>query len=255
MSYILDKHRSGELLKGLENLNFSEKEAAVYMALLHIGQTGSSKIVKATGLHGQYVYQALGSLEGKGFVRHEVVGGRKKFSAKSPALLVRQAEERRIQAEILSSRLNDMMVLPPEQTFEVYQGQEAYIAHEFAIMRQAPENCELLVIGGSGDKFNEQMGDRLKEYASLQLKKKISIRYIGAEDQRTTMPQTHGGRQDFKLRYLPGLFTGQVNTNVWPDALGFNIYGDPVTRFTVFSKVVAGSYAQFFETLWKIARE
>jgi predicted transcriptional regulator len=255
MSYILDKQKEAEVLSGLKSLNFDEKKAAVYLALLHLGQVGSSKIVNATGLHGQFVYLALAKLEEKGFVQHVIVGGRKKFSAKSPALLVRVAEEKRIQAEVLSSKLSEIMVLPPEQTFEVYQGQEAYVAHEFAMLRQTPENGELLVIGGAGDRFNECMGEKLREYSSLQIKKNISIRYIGSEDQRPTMSETHGRRKNFKVRYLPGLFTGQVNTNVWPGSLGFNLYGDPVTRFTVFSKTMAESYAQFFETLWKLARE
>ena len=76
-----------------------------------------------------------------------------------------------------------------------------------------------------------------------------------SEGQRASMPQTHGKRKLFEVRYLPGLFTGQVNTNVWSDAIGFNIYCEPVTRFIIWNPVVAGSYAQFFETLWKLARQ
>ncbi len=146
------------------------------------------------------------------------------------------------------------MVLPSDQQFEVFQGKESYIAHEFDLLEQAKEGSELLVIGGAGDRFNETMGERLSAYAALQAKKQISIRYIGSESQRAAMPELHGRRKLFQTRYLPGLFTGQVNTNVWPDVLGFNIFGEPVTRFTIWSPVVAGSYRQFFETLWKMAK-
>src|SRR3989344_5402504 len=187
---MFDKKEESKILDGLQMLGLSEKEAAVYVSLLKLGEGGSSKIIKDAELHGQYVFQ----------------------------------------------------------------GKESCTAHEFEMLEKAPEGSELLVIGGTGDKFNETMAERLGEYVSLQVKKNIRVRYIGSEGQRATMPQMHGRRKLFEARYLPGLFTGQVNTNVWPDSIGFNIFGEPVTRFTIWNPVVAGGYRQFFETLWKLAR-
>ncbi|MBU6500471.1 MAG: hypothetical protein KGJ89_01405 [Patescibacteria group bacterium] len=252
---MLDEINSKKLNRELQALGLDRKSAAVYMSLLHLGEVGSSKIINDTDLHGQYVYQSLEKLEKMGLAQHIIKRGRKKFTAKSPSVLVKLAEEQKIQAEKLAGELNKLMILPPEQTFEIYQGSESYISHEFDLINRAPENCELLIIGGSGDKFNDEMGERLKEYTGIQFKKNISMRYIGSEDQRAAMPQMHGPRRNFKIRYLPGLFTGQVNTNLWPDILGFNIYGEPVTRFTISSKIVAESYKQFFETLWGLAKE
>jgi sugar-specific transcriptional regulator TrmB len=244
-----------ELNKRLESLGLDKKSAQVYLALLELGEVGSSKIIKNTGLHGQYVYQSLEKLEKEGLVQHVIKNGRKKFSAKSPSILVRMAEKQKIEAENLVSDLNKFMLLPPEQTFETFQGRESYIAHEFDLIEHAPENCELSIIGGQGDRFNEEMGKNLKRYIEVQNKKNINIRYIGSDNQRDIMSELHGPRQNFKIKYLPGLFTGQVNTNIWPDVLGFNIYGEPVTRFTVFNKLIAESYKQFFETLWNLAEE
>jgi len=243
-----------EIQNGLEKLGLSDKEAKVYIALLKLGEVGSSKIIREAELHGQYVYQTLESLEERGLVQHVIKHGRKKFSAKSPQVLTRLIDQQKTIAESVASKLQELMVLPPDQRFEVFQGRESYVAHEFDLLEQAQEGSELLVIGGTGDKFNETMGNRLGEYAALQIKKNIIIRYLGSEGQRADMPQIHGRRKLFEARYLPGLFTGQVNTNVWPNCLGFNIFGEPVTRFTIWSPVVAGSYRQFFETLWKIAK-
>jgi sugar-specific transcriptional regulator TrmB len=244
-----------ELKSELQNLGLDKKSANVYLSLLKLGEVGSSKIIKDTGLHGQYVYQSLEKLEKEGLAQHVIKHGRKKFTAKPPSVLVRVAEQNKIRAEGLVSKLNDFLLLPPEQKFEVYQGRESYIAHEFEMIKNAPENFELLVIGGAGDRFNEEMGGTLKEYIKIQNEKNISIRYIGSNDQRDVMPELHGPRKNFKIRYLPGLFTGQVNTNIWSQTISFNIYGEPVTRFTIFNKTVAESYKQFFETLWNLAKE
>lgn len=244
-----------EIISSLEKLGLSEKEATVYVSLLRLGEVGSSKIITDTELHGQYVYQALQGLEQKGLSQHVMKRGRKKFSAKSPQTLRRLIEEQRALADSVASKLQEIMILPPEQRFEVFQGRESYVAHEFDLLKQAKQGSELLVIGGTGDRFNETMGKQLFEYAALQVKKNITVRYLGSEGQRASMSDMHGQRKLFEIRYLPGLFTGQVNTNVWPDCLGFNIFGEPATRFTIWSPVVAGSYRQFFETLWKMGRE
>lgn len=251
---MFDKNKINDLIKDMSLLGLSEKEARVYLSLLRLGEAGSSKVIKETNLHGQYVYQAFDKLEQRGLVQHVIKRGRRKFTAKSPSMLIRLAEEQKIYAENLVSQLHEVIVLPPEQAFEVYQGKEAYIVHEFDMLERVTNNCELLIIGGPGDKFNDCMKGRLQEYILLQTKKNVSMRYIGSENHRQLTEQMHGGRKNFSIRYLPGLFTGQVNTNIWSDALGFNVYGDPVTRFTIFSSVIAESYKQFFETLWKLAR-
>lgn len=251
---MIDKNNMEEILDSLIGLGMDLKEAQVYLSLLLLGEVGSSKIIQQTGLHGQYVYQSLDRLESRGFVQHVIKRGRKKFSAKNPKVLTRLAEEKKIMAENLVSKLNKILVLPPDQHFEIFQGKESYIAHEFELLKNSMEGSILMIIGGSGDKFNENMGERLGEYSRLHISKGINIRYIGSEVQRSDMTKMHGSRKNFEIRYLPGLFTGEVNTNIWPDALGFNIYSEPVTRFTIWNPVVAQSYAKFFETLWSLAK-
>lgn len=253
MSINIDKNENSEIRANLKSLGLGEKESIVYVALLGLGETGSSKIIKKTSLHGQFVYTALESLEQKGLVQHVVKRGRKKFSAKNPKMLVQLIDRQKRMAEEVAETLNEMILMPARNEFEVFQGNESYAAHEFDLLSQAPEGCELLIIGGMGDKFSENMGDEIKMYERLRLAKKITVRYIGSADQKEYLEKNKRTRQFFDYRVLPGLFTGMVNTNIWPEAIGFNIFGEPVTNFTISSSVIAGSYKQFFETLWKLA--
>jgi sugar-specific transcriptional regulator TrmB len=251
MSNNLDKTK---IISDLERLGLSPKEAAVYVALLGLGEVGSSKIIEKTGLHGQYVYQALDALEKRGLAQHVIRNGRRKYSAQPPRTLTRLIDQQKRLADEVAETLSKMVVVPTEQAFEVYQGSDSYIAHEFDMLDRAKPDSTLLVVGGTGDAFVKTLGMRIGEYDTLRRKKKIAVRYIGSEDQRETLRKTHGLRQNFEFRLLPGLFTGLVNTNVWPDSVAFNIYGEPVSRITISSKVVAESYAQFFETLWKLGK-
>ena len=76
----MSKNIDKSLINNLEKLGLNHKEALVYIDLLTKQRpVGSSKIVHSTGLHGQFVYDSLYSLEDKGLVKHSVANGRKKF--------------------------------------------------------------------------------------------------------------------------------------------------------------------------------
>jgi sugar-specific transcriptional regulator TrmB len=249
---MFDEIENRKILNDLQSLGLREKEGLVYLALLELGEVGTAKIIKKSALHGQYVYDCLESLEEKGLVQHMIKNGRKKFIAKNPSTLVGLIDRQKAIASSVAEKLKEVMVMPPHQHFETYQGNESYLAYEFEVLRNTPNESELLIIGGSGDDFANVMEKNLHEYEKLRIAKKISIRYIGSENQKKQLMQSKNHRELFEYKILPGLFTGMVNTNIWPFSIGFNIFGSPVTAFSISNPIIAGSYKQFFETLWKL---
>ncbi len=238
----------------LEQLGLETKEALVYLALLRLGTVGTSKLIEATGLHGQYVYQALSALEYRGLAAHAVIRGRKKFHANHPKTLVHVAEEQIRRAQEVVQQLQKQHLLPVDSVFEVYQGQESFIAHEEELLHHATSNSELLVIGGAGDRFVELMGTTFGSYELSRRKKNISVRYLGSQDQQDKLKKERADRFLFQARVLPGSFTGLVNTNIWSDTVNLNTFATPITSFVLRSAVVAESYRSFFETVWQIAK-
>ena len=253
---MIDEKEKLKIIKNLTSLGLSEKDAEVYFALFKIGEVGSSKIIQETQLHGQFVYNSLLNLEEKGLIQHVIKKGRKKFSAKSPDILLNLIKFQESVAIETANRLSQLMVMPKEQRSETFQGLESYIAHEFDLLESAPTNSHLLIIGGQGNKFAKLMGENLKRYQKISADKGMDVRYIGSRDEINGTEGLEYQRQhrpNFNYRILPGLFTGLVNTNIWTDALNLNIYGEPVTSFTIYNKEIAESYRQFFETLWNMA--
>lgn len=243
------------LLSELERLGLSRKESVVYLALLEHGSVGSSKIIEATELHGQFVYQALTSLEQRGLVAHAVVRGRKKFHATHPRTLVRVAEQQVHLAEQVVEQLQSLTLAPSPSTFEIYQGQEAFVAHEEELLRSAATKSELCVIGGQGDRFIELMGNAYGPYEFLRRKKEIYVRYLGSVEQADALKRAQADRFLFEARVLPTSFTGLVNTNIWPERVNLNTFGTPITSFVLSSNEVAKSYRGFFEALWTLAKK
>lgn len=252
MSNFLDESSYQKVHRNLVTLGLKPHEASVYIALLVLGQVGSSQIIKMTGLHGQYVYQSLYALAEKGFVSHVIINGRKKFSAKHPSVLSTILDQQRELATSTVQDLETVFNVPAPQQFDVFQGEQSYIRYEFQSLMNAEKQAIVCIIGGVGDHFPQIMGPHMSEYERIRKQKQITIQYLGSSEQKKELSSMKTTRPFFDFRVLPGLFTGLVNTNIWPDHVGLNLFGSPIVCFSITNHLVADSYRGFFNTLWEI---
>src|SRR3989344_6250092 len=186
MSKNTDELENRHLLKQLEEIGLSEKEARVYLALLPYRDIGSSKLIRATGLHGQFVYDALAKLEEKGLARHVVQNGRKKFSANTPNRLLSLAEEKRLAAHALAKELQGRFAGEREQDVEIFQGDSAFVAQQFELLRRQPNGTDIKVIASESDRYQATIETEgsWEEYLSIMREKNLRVRYLGSEAQR-----------------------------------------------------------------------
>lgn len=254
MPKYLDKKEGQKVIEELVALGLSEKEARVYFVLLPWRDVGTSKIVLATGLHSQFVYLSLDRLEKLGLVKYVIQKGRRKYSANTPSRLLSLVEEKKLLAQHAARELASRFAGEHEQDFEVFQGDSAFVAHEFMQIEQANEGSSIDVIGGTGDRFFITLGSDVDEYERVRKEKNITVRYIGAEPQRISLEKMAQERKDFSFRIFPGLSTGLVNTNIREDSVTFNIFGEPVLAFTLRNKAVSESHHHFFEGLWNVSQ-
>lgn len=105
-----------ELQSELEQLGFSERQAAVYVALLRFGKTGVQPLALALGMPRASCYDALQQLVQQGLVKSMTERGQQVFVTESPdrigTLLNLQLEEvqaRRRRAELFLPRLEALL--------------------------------------------------------------------------------------------------------------------------------------------------
>jgi len=175
MSKNIDEKKESTILDDLFYLGLSGKEAQIYLALMKLGEVGTSKICNETSLHRQFVYQFLDSLEKKGLVQHVLIRGRKKFSAKNPEVLNKMLELKQQVAERVIGNIKQIIKLPEEQAVEVNQGDGSYVISAFKLLETTPEGSEVLVISGKGDRYVDILGDKFLEYEKLRTKRNISV--------------------------------------------------------------------------------
>ena len=239
-----------DLLKKLEGVGLNEKESRVYLALLPRQDVGTSKIIRATGLHGQFVYNALDRLEEVGLAKHVTQNGRKKFSANTPQRLLSLVEDKRLAAHSVARELQNRFSGAHEQDFEIFQGESAFIAHEFNLLEEMPEGSTVDVLGGGGSNYINTIGSEMDEYERLRNSRNIKVRYISAAEQGESLRKMAATRENLEYRVFPHLAKGLVDTDIWLDKVILNFYGTPLLSFTLKSKEIANSYQQFFEALW-----
>ena len=256
MSKNLDQNTI-DLIKNLETLGLSEKEALVYLALLPRRDTGSSKLIYATGLHKQFVYNALGKLEELGLAKHGIQNGRKKFSANSPQRIVTIIEEKKMAAQNMAKELQKRYAGAHEQDAEVFQGDAAFMMRQMQILERVPENSRICVIASATERYSQTFkeNDLWDEWERIRIQKNIWINYLGSESQLETLKKREKTEKLFDYRILPGQATGLMNTDIWDDIVSFNIFGDPTLCITITGKEITDGYRQFFETLWKLGKK
>ncbi len=256
MSKKIDTSKESDLVQRLENIGLTQKEARVYVALLPHRDIGSSKLIRMTGLHGQFVYDALAKLEDRGLAKHVVQNGRKKFSANAPSRILSLVEEKRFAAQTVIQQLQSKFAGAHEQNVEVFQGDGAFVAHQMDLYDKQPENSSIDVIASSSERYEQifRTEGQWDEFLRLLKKRNIKVRYIGEESQRPNLEgRTKTDIWDYRI--LPGHATGLMNTDIWHDNVTLNIYGNPVLCITITGKEIAEGYRQFFETLWNIAKK
>lgn len=252
MSKEIDDIGNKDLYKKLEELGLTDKEARVYIALLPRQDTGTSNLIRATGLHGQFVYMALERLEELGLAKHVVQSGRKKFSANPPERIVSLVKEKELTAHTIVRQLHERFAGKHEQSFEVFQGDSAFVAHEFALLEACPEGSSIDILAGNGDKYVEIFGHELNDYERIRIERRVRLRYIsmsGNPNYLKIMAQT---RPFFEYRVLPQS-ASEVDMDIYGDKINFMIYGSPVVAFTFTNKKIAEGYKGFFEVLWNLS--
>lgn len=250
MSKNIDEKEKQDLLRNLESFGVSGRSGEVYLSLLSKKEAGISVLERETGLHRQIIYNALHDLEATGLAKHAVFNGRKRFSAQPPRRLQALVDEKQRLAQELIGNLSALALPGQKQEFEVFQGESAFVAHEMQSLIDA-EECETLsILASNWARFYTLMEYKIDAYEKLRVAKKIRLRIIGLDQQKSLMKSAEAKRPLFEYRIVPGLKNGLMDTNIWKSSISFNFFGNPPIIFDLKNEEVAQSQQTFFDSLW-----
>lgn len=237
----------------LEEIGLTKKEAEVYQALLRLGNSPVSKLLAATGSHPQVIYRVIDTLEKKGLLTVTIRKSRKFVRAEDPKTL-EVIEKKRLENLVKAlPELSALQKSPADALIRVSRGNEAVRSLRMRGLEELPVGGTYQVIGASGNRYYEVMGDFLQEYEHKRVKKKIWMKLVAFKDQKPLIESQTIAPQYNDFRYLSEEFAVFSSTNIFNDTVAILIWSaDPIV-ITIESSEVAESYKQYFASLWKQA--
>ena len=241
------------MLNNLQKLGFSENEARVYLALLEAGFGTTAPIIKKTNLHRNIVYETLDRLVNRGLASFSIQRGKKHFRALSPLKILQQQETQLRLAQEVAPILIKMQKAEKQEVI-IYEGKEGFQNAHFDAIGQMKNSSAVYVMIAGGEKWFEVMGSGLKKFDSLRVAKKIKDKIIALESQRKDIT-LQGKRPLFEARFLPEYFDNPSGTSVYGDITLIMVYGEPPLTIMIKNAQVAKGFKQYFDILWKMAKE
>lgn len=206
----------------LEQLNFSDKESKVYLALMELGSCKVNDIAKKTGLNRTSVYDLLESLLQKGLVSKYKKGATTLFNALDPKRLLsyldREKEEQAKTIEKQKEKVNELLpqlislqnIQTTKPKIQFFEGEKG--------MREAYEDTltskDTILAYANVQTMHEALPNFFPEYYKRRAENKIFIRAILPRNELSIERAQHNQEEMRDTRFLPdgdASFSPEVN--------------------------------------------
>jgi len=228
----------------LENLGLTKNESRVYLALIETGPTKAGLLTRKTRIHRRNVYDAIERLIQKGLISYIKENNTRIYSAVNPARLleiIREKEEN-VKTAIpeLESKFNAIQT-KKETVF--FRGKQAL---KSVFDDQIKEGKEILILGAC-----PSAKDIIKYYFprfdAERKRKNIKVKAIFTSKIKEKIPLA-------EIKYLSTQFNSPSATNIYGDKVAIILWTDEPLAILINQKEIADSYRDYFNILWKLAK-
>lgn len=207
----------------LNQLNFSEKEANVYLALLELGSAKAKEISRKTGLNRTTIYDICEALLQKGVISKYKKGASMFFNALDPKYLItyldREKEENSKKIEKQKRRINELLpqlislqdISSAKPKIQFFEGEKG--------MREAYEDTltskEIILAYANVETMHEGLPNFFPEYYARRAKNKIFIRAIIPRNEASIERSKNNQQEMRDTRFLPEEMTFSPEVNIY----------------------------------------
>ncbi len=242
--------------KLFQEIGLTENEAKVYIALLKIGNSTSSKIISEAKVSGGKIYETLDKLYKRGFVSISNINGVKHFQATNPEAIIDYIDEQK--NELVKKEEKFVEILPqlksiqesPAFSSETLIGTRAIKPLVEKLFASAQE--PVMAMGLRGDKkakFNNFWWHITKEQVEAKKKK---AKYLFVENKSDYYKKLS------KLKHLQAKCLKSVSPAavdiIDNHVLLLTYEEDELHCVHIYNEPIAKSFKAFFDNLWKQAK-
>lgn len=239
----------------LTQFGLTDKEAAVYVALLELGQADVAEIAKKAGIKRPTAYFVVEDLTKKGFIS-PAGGAVKRFVAEKPQKLLAIEKSKLLQFEkALPGLVGLGSKSKHKPSVRFFTGLDGIKAVYEESLLQAP-GSQMLSLGNA-----QAVEDSIAGFADWYIKRRVE----GKIRMRALVTDTAYHRKIVERDKAELRQTRLLSKQLFTQDVEINIYGDKVAMISFVenelvgvileSKVFAAGHKQLFEILWSLAKE
>ena len=228
----------------LQDLGLTKSESKVYIALVENGPSKAGLLTRKSGIHRRNVYDAIEMLIQKGLVSYIKENNVRLYSAVEPNRLL----------EILKEKEENVKSILPEleQKFNFIQSKKETVffrgkqALKSIFDDQIKEGKEVLILGASPS-AKDVIKYYFPKYDNERKRKNIKVKAIFT------------GKVDYKIplaeiKYLSKEFNSPSSTNIYGNKVAIILWTEEPIAILINQKEIADSYREYFNILWKAAK-
>lgn len=257
----IEKQRLHMYEELLTDIGLTKSEVAVYFALLELGESTTGPIIKKAGIASGKAYLILDKLILKGLVSYIIKNGIKYYQVKSPERLLdymkekenefkKKEEELAKVVSALKARYESIKYKPIAEIYEGVGGFKTLL--EFKLKELKKGDC--INIMGVPRIALEKFEPYLMNWNRRRIKLGIKLRIIYNHD----CVEFGKKREKMKLtevRYMKRNLETPTWIDIFKDYVDMkNVHGNPIC-FLVKDQLIAESYRNYFEFIWKNSNE
>lgn len=228
----------------LTTAGLTENESKVYLALIDLGPSLAGGIARKTGMHRRSVYDTTEMLIKKGLVGYILKNNRRLFQASNPERILDIIKEKENLLEPLITELGKRYGKTKEkEETNFYKGKEGLKT----VFEDQLKSQEILILGAS-PKAYEVLQFYFKWYDKTRKEKRIEARIIASDRKIKRIPLA-------EIKYLPEKYSNPVSVNIYGDKTAIILWAKDPLAIVIKNKEITSGYRNYFELMWRIARE
>ncbi len=255
---MLNKNQIEEVKSGLLQLNFSDKETAVYLSILQNSNSSIPSIARETGLSRATVYDLVEKLKTESFVAETKKGKKRTIVAESPTnrfykLLDDKHSQLEKSKQIVENILPAIKAINATEDFKpqirVYAGEQGFRKVWDEILAYEGKNFLSIARIETYLKFMGQ--DFLTEIQERKVKLGFTSRAINETSPEAEKMKLNDKKYSRETKLVPKDFQFPSSEIIFGDKIAMFSTREEDTIVVIESKDFADTHRAYFEMLWK----
>jgi HTH-type transcriptional regulator, sugar sensing transcriptional regulator len=240
----------------IEGMGFSPREAKVYLALLKLGSSTITNIIKKSEVPSSKIYEVLDRLIQKGIVSYFKKGRSKHFQATDPENILKEFDKKRDEFKESLEELKQLQILSKrEQSVELFEGKNAIFKALGNLLEISEPGDEYLSFSVGKEHLDKDINLFMANFTHKRVEKKLKIKVLSHKENKENLKKAYSKEI---LSSIHNRFTDihfPQGLIILKDKLVQLSWQEPALAIIITSQKISDEYREFFYQTYNSAKK